>query len=454
IQKPHQSPLPSLPTQPAIRNMDPSAAAAPKLRQPSTAGTATVKNKKKKTTAEALSHDVLCIIFSFLDLVQLIRCSAVSTSWSKAVNKLKLQQTEYFKQQHSDPNGLIDASLSQRSLSELAEQLAMEQHRLALQRAPANVIQWKGHSVGVNQCRMKMGKVLTGVGDKVMRLWSAESCKCLDEYYLVDKAPLIDFDFDEGKVVGLVGTRICIWNRTEARNVFSSRENLFTKALCMCYVDPEAVIGCEDGKVRVFDLYSRKCTQIIKMHQGPVSCLAFSDDQLLVSGSSLGTLSLSDLSSDQRVVLLGSTYSAGVKTLCFNPNSYMVLAGSTAGNVSCWDLRNTTRTLWETRVSPNVIYSMHHLMNDTSTLVVGGIDGVLRTVDQVTGEVISRCIMDDSTTALHRSTERFGTVQIESRKVKRLSEDDRIDLMPRTCKPQITCLAVGMEKVVTTHNDK
>nr|XP_016438866.1 PREDICTED: F-box/WD-40 repeat-containing protein At3g52030-like [Nicotiana tabacum] len=75
------------------------------------------------------------------------------------------------------------------------------------------------------------------------------------------------------------------------------------------------------------------------MHEGPVTCLAFTDDQLLVSGSSLGTLSLSDLSSDQRVVLLGSTFSAGIKTLCFNPSSYMVFAGSTAGNVSCWDLR-------------------------------------------------------------------------------------------------------------------
>ncbi|KAJ8565507.1 hypothetical protein K7X08_008083 [Anisodus acutangulus] len=423
----------------------------PSGRQPSTA---TVKNKKKKTRAEALSHDVLCIIFSFLDLVQLIRCSAVSTSWSKAVNKLKLHQTEYFKQHHSDPNGLNDASFSQRSLNEQAEQLAMERHRLALQRGPANAFQWKGHSVGVNQCRMKMGKVLTGVGDKVMRLWSAESYKCLDEFVLVDRAPLIDFDFDEGKVVGLVGTRMCIWNRAETRNVFSSRENLFTRGLCMRYVDPEAVIGCEDGKVRVFDLYSRKCSQIIKMHQGPVTCLAFTDDQLLVCGSSLGTLSLSDLSSDQRVVLLGSTHSAGVNTLCFNPSSYMLFAGSTAGNVSCWDLRKTNRPLWDTRVSPNVVYSMHHLRNDTSTLVVGGIDGVLRTVDQVTGEVISRCIMDDSSTVLHRSTERFGTVQIERRKLKSLSEDDRIDLMPRASRPQITCLAVGMEKVFTTHNDK
>ncbi|KAH0782288.1 hypothetical protein KY290_001886 [Solanum tuberosum] len=204
--------------------MDPSAAAS-KLRQPSTAGTATVKSKKKKTTSEALSHDVLCIIFSFLDLVQLIRCSTVSTSWSKAVNKLKLHQTEYFKQQHSDPNGLIDASFSQRSLSEQAEQLAMEQHRLALQRAPANVIQWKGHSVGVNQCRMKMGKVLTGVGDKVMRLWSAESCKCLDEYFLVDKAPLIDFDFDEGKLFALKDTHNKRMKSVKELNSMSSLDN-------------------------------------------------------------------------------------------------------------------------------------------------------------------------------------------------------------------------------------
>ena len=37
------------------------------------------------------------------------------------------------------------------------------------------------------------------------------------------------------------------------------------------YVDPEAVVGCEDGKARVFDMYSRKCSQIIKY----VNCLTF-----------------------------------------------------------------------------------------------------------------------------------------------------------------------------------
>ncbi|KAK4476628.1 hypothetical protein RD792_015788 [Penstemon davidsonii] len=155
----------------------------------------------------------------------------------------------------------------------------------------------------------------------MMRLWSAESCKWLDEYSLPDKAPLIDFDFDEGKVkllvpsktcvVGLVGSRICIWRRLGTRDIFSSREGLFTKGLCMRYVDPQAVVGNEDGKVRVFDMYSRKISQIIKMHPGAVSSISFSDEQLIVSGSSLGTIAISDLSSDQQVATLGTTSSAG-----------------------------------------------------------------------------------------------------------------------------------------------
>lgn len=34
---------------------------------------------------------------------------------------------------------------------------------------------------------------------------------------------------------------------------------------CCSYIDPEAVVGCEDGTARVFDMYSRKCSQIIRL---------------------------------------------------------------------------------------------------------------------------------------------------------------------------------------------
>nr|XP_027113883.1 F-box/WD-40 repeat-containing protein At3g52030-like isoform X1 [Coffea arabica] len=157
--------------------------------------------KKQKTTIHALSHDILCMIFTFLDLVQLIRCSAACKSWSTVINKLKLLEIQYHKQQDADAFSLPEASIQLgRSLNIHMEQIAIEQYRFALHKGPANVFQWKGHSVGVNKCRMKMGLFLTGVGDKMMRLWSAESYNFLDEYSLPDKAPLIDFDFDENKV--------------------------------------------------------------------------------------------------------------------------------------------------------------------------------------------------------------------------------------------------------------
>lgn len=34
-----------------------------------------------------------------------------------------------------------------------------------------------------------------------MRLWSLESYKCVGEYPIPDKVPLVDFDFDESKVI-------------------------------------------------------------------------------------------------------------------------------------------------------------------------------------------------------------------------------------------------------------
>ncbi|KAL2491636.1 F-box/WD-40 repeat-containing protein [Abeliophyllum distichum] len=410
-----------------------------------------VKRKRRRpTTVDAFGHDVLRMIFVLLDLVHLIRCSAVCKSWSTVINKLKLLQILYQKQHQIDAASFSDASAySERLLNIHLEQLAMDQHKFSLQEGPADIFQWKGHLKRVNQCRMKMGMILTGVGDKEMRLWSAESGKCLDEFFLPDKAPLIDFDFDEGKVVGLVGTRICIWKRIGIRDIFSSRDGLFTKGLCMRYVDPLAVIGCEDGKVRVFDMYSRKCSQIIKMHSGSVTCLSFSDDQLIVSGSSLGSLTMSDLSSDQRVATLSTASSAGIRTLCLNPSSHLLFAGSTDGFASCWDLR-TLRTVWKTRISPNVLYSMDHLRNDKSRLVVGGIDGIVRILDQENGIVLSGCIMDESGNVPNRSTDKYGA--IEKKKVKRLSEDVHIDLMPH--RPPITCLGVGMQKIVTTHNDK
>lgn len=107
------------------------------------------------------------------------------------------------------------------------------------------------------------------------------------------------------------------------------------------------------------------------------------------------------------------------------------------------------KSLWETRISSNVLYSLSHLRSDNSTLAVGGIDGVLRVLNQNTGEVLSRCLIDDERPI---SSSRNMHTFIEKKKGIMLPEDAEVDRIPRTCQPPITCLSVGMKKVVTAHN--
>ncbi|GKE48922.1 F-box/WD-40 repeat-containing protein, partial [Tanacetum coccineum] len=112
------------------------------------------------------------------------------------------------------------------------------------------------------------------------------------------------------------------------------------------YVDPQAVVGCEDGRARVFNMYGKKWSRIIKMHEGPVTRLSFSDDQLLIGGSSYGRISLSDLSFDQQVAALKTNDYADLSTLCYNSRSHTLFAGSRSGRATAFDLR-TMKRLWE-----------------------------------------------------------------------------------------------------------
>jgi hypothetical protein len=115
-------------------------------------------------------------------------------------------------------------------------------------------------------------------------------------------------------------------------------------------------------------------------------------------------------------------------------------------------LYRTLKPLWEKRVSPNVIYSTHHMTNDTSILAVGGRDGVLRILNQSTGEIL-KCYIVDSRVARSISSKPQNQNGIEKKKAVSLAEDMRLDVIPRSSRPPITCLAVGMKKVVTTHGE-
>uniref|UniRef100_A0A803PA12 Uncharacterized protein n=1 Tax=Cannabis sativa TaxID=3483 RepID=A0A803PA12_CANSA len=89
------------------------------------------------------------------------------------------------------------------------------------------------------------------------------------------------------------------------------------------------------------------------------------------------------------------------------------------------------------------------MRNESSTLVVGGIDGILRVLNHNTGEVVSRTVLAGS---ISSSRDKNGVVA--RTRGARLAEDIHIDSVLKIIRPPITCLAVGMKRIVTTHNSK
>lgn len=411
-------------------------------------------------TAQSLNHDTLRSIFSRLDdHFDLAHCSAVCKSWNTIISTAHLMRDLYYKRNPEARSSSITFSTKS-----YFEALAMNEHASTLTGGSVEVHQWIGHPMRAALCRMKSGSVLTGVRDKVLRLWSAESCKYMNEYNVPDSKMLIDFNFDENKIVGLTSSQVCIWRRSGPRSIFQSSGGTFSHGLCMSYADPEVVIGCEDGRAFVYDMYSRSCSSIHRLHPSPVTCLAITDDQLIIGGSTFGSVAIADHTSGQRVGLLKSAFTPTViRCLSFSANSHLIFAGSSSGYAHCWDLR-TLRPLWETRVSPNVIYSAHHFPSDTSVLAVGGIDGVVRLVCQKTGDTIRSFIMDagqpgQSSYRLQaekkhgRPPESTPRQQVEKKTVREIAPDARLDNIPMNLRPPITGLSVGMRKIVTTHGE-
>ncbi|CAN6362485.1 unnamed protein product [Urochloa humidicola] len=413
------------------------------------AGSAALKRRRaggacSGSTAQSLNDDILRSVFSRLDdHFDLARCSAVCSSWNRIIVTAHLMRDLYYKR-----NPPARGSSSDISVKSYFEALAMDEHASSLSSGPVDAYQWIGHPTRATLCRMKGGSILTGVGDKILRLWSAETCKFMNEYNVSNAKTLVDFDFDENKIVGLTSSQICIWRRSEPRSIFQSGGASFNHGLCMSYADPEVVIGCEDGRAFVYDMYSRSCSSIYRLHSSPVTCLTITDDQLILGGSTFGNIAIADQTSGQKIGVLKSAYAPlAIRSLSFSTNSHMIFAGSSAGYAHCWDLR-TLRPLWEPRVSPNVIYSAHHLPGDTAMLAVGGIDGVLRLISQRTGQIIRSIVVDADRPSEPTSRSRH---QIEKKRVREVAPDARVDNMSTRLRPQITSLSVGMKKIVTTH---
>lgn len=63
--------------------------------------------------------------------------------------------------------------------------------------------------------------------------------------------------------------------------------------------------------ITVFYIKNKLIFLVFRIQDGPVTCISLSDTQMIVGGSSIGSITVSDLSSAQRVATLKSFGSAG-----------------------------------------------------------------------------------------------------------------------------------------------
>ncbi|CAM6103814.1 unnamed protein product [Calypogeia fissa] len=138
-----------------------------------------------------------------------------------------------------------------------------EEQKTRLASGPASAFQWRAHHGRVNCCRMVMGEVLSGSSDGTVKEWSAGKTgqlQCGAIYKVPEKAPVVHVEFDGNKVMGAAGKDVFVWSRTGNSRKLLKRMGGQMDISSLCVADSDLAMGCLDGTVRVYDLYSSRCT--------------------------------------------------------------------------------------------------------------------------------------------------------------------------------------------------
>lgn len=419
-------------------------------------------HKRPSSGLPVLSSDDLLKIFSCLSPHSLARSCMVCKSWNKIITSSLLWKNIY----EESRKHLLQLSCKEGATKKLSflngeikevvdwkAQFVKEQHKALIVLGSVLVKVWKGHSSRVECCRFQVETIVTGSSDGIVRAWPTTMSHCLETYSVPNKSRVVDLEFDENKILAVSGTEIYIWNRKKGRllrHIRGHGQHIHS----MCYADPEVLVGCADGTIRVFDIYSSRCARIFRQHTERVTCVVVDiTSSLVASGSADGTVQLCDFMTGQKIsCLLPSCPPTGVVCLHLFQEWRMLVGGTTAGHVHAWDM-GRCKLLWSVRIGPNSVTSLHSQFYDESTLFVGSINGVITVLDTGFGVMLKQYVVAQG--AKHTRQERADKTRIKLSPAEHvgISMDSSLEEIPRKNRPPVLCLRTGMTKLVTTHPD-
>ncbi|KAH8958605.1 hypothetical protein BDL97_06G033900 [Sphagnum fallax] len=378
-----------------------------------------VKEREKKKAREwkGGSTDVLILIFARLNPLSLACCSVVCRTWKQVVDGSPSLWKKVYAEQHTGSLNSRFVKLNKAKEEAGAEEsdwkaLAIDElQRANLVQGTLSVHVWKAHSTRVNACQMNMDTILSASADQIMAAAGAE-------VWLLSRT-------DKGRVIRRMG-------------------GYGQRLYCMRYADPELAVGCADGSMRVYDLYSGRCSRLFRKHSAPVTSVAINAAaQIFVSGCRDGKVQMFDALSGQDVVaLLRPIGEFGVDSLQMGMNDHLLFAGTTTGFVYCWDLR-THQELWRIRAHRSVVTSMHSQAYAPSTLLTGSMDRVVKLFDCNSGTMLKAFKPICEPPSVHSASSIPNVLNAQRLQTQQSS----------TTQAPILCARLGMTQVLTSHTD-
>ncbi|GAQ84438.1 hypothetical protein KFL_001890020 [Klebsormidium nitens] len=372
-----------------------------------------------KERPSALPLDCLDHILKRLSATQVAACAAVSSDWRASIQASPgLWQTLYNGRYGGGPGGTQNPP--RRGMADPPDWKAClvdKEHRKSLLLGDYQLRTLEGHSKRVNACAIDLDIVASASSDTTVRLWSLSSSRCLSTLQAPNRSPVVDLQLDQHKVAAAAGADVVLWKRLSEPGQCRLLRILGghgQRVRAISFDDTDLAAACQDGTLRLYDLFSGSITSILRPHSSAaLTTVALNVEyDLLLTGSSDGSLCLSAASSGERSANLLPQHPAQEVTCAHLDAPRSMVFAATPRGLTCWDVRYA-KPLWS-RTDARAVSSVHRPQYSSSLVVSANLAGEIQILDAGNGRTL-RSLTGKSSAQLEKVGDTLSTLSSEGK---------------------------------------
>lgn len=240
-------------------------------------------------------------------------------------------------------------------------------------------------------------RIVSSSEDNTLQLWDIQTEKPLGEPLQGHQAPIRSVAFSpDGKriVSGSEDSTIRIWDAQTGKPIGEPLQG-HTKAIYSVVFNSNGqsiVSGSGDNTIRLWDAETRELIRQLRGHSDPVSAVAFSPDgNRIVSGSGDNSVRLWDTQTGKPIGQPLQGHKVVVSSVAFSPDGKRIVSGSWDKTVRLWDAQ-TGEPIGQPLQGHGAPVSSVAFSPDSQRIVSGSGDKTVRLWDAQIGQPISQSL--------------------------------------------------------------